>query len=278
MAHDVKSIQGVFTNPGLTDRPFIYEVTTVSATRSFTTCLVNARQPREPSSQPDGPYPTSDADLPLGDVCFTCLVTFKRPVPSPSEIQQEPSPWQRYASILNSRRPDEWEPSPQADIDAVREAFPIRGHAYFPILDMYKVDMTAFNDARPLPEKRQLILYRLHKPLPADDATAHVLCHAFEADRNGLIMLGNLLGYGYALGPVASLSYSFYVHVDAAPGAVMRPGDDGGWWLQEVCWPRVSAGRGMMESRIWSPEGVHVASGYQDGIILPAVKLNKVNL
>lgn len=240
-------------------------MTTISSGRTFATHLINARQPTEPSCNPDGPYPTTDADLPLGDICFTCLATFKRPVPGPADIQQEPSPWQRYASILSSRRPDEWEHSPQADIDGVREAFPIRGHAYFPILDMHKVDMTAFNASKPLPERRQLIFYRLHKPLPEADANAHILCHAFEADRNGLIMLGNHLGYGYGMGAVATLSYSFYVHVNAAE-AVMK-GD--GWWLQEVHWPRVSAGRGMMESRLWSPEGVHVASGYQDGIILP---------
>lgn len=246
-------------------------MTTINATRSFTTCLINARQPRDPSSKPQGPYPVSDADLPLAAICFTCLATFKRPVLGPSSIQQDPSPWQRYAPILSARRPDEWEPSPQADIDAVREAFPMRGHAYFPILDMYKVDMTAFNASKPLPERRQLILYRLHKPLPVTDEAAHVLCHAFEADRNGLVMLGNHLGYGYSLGAVASLSYSFYLHVNGAE-AVMQ-GD--GWWLQEVYWPRVSAGRGLMESRIWSPDGVHVASGYQDGIVLPARRVEK---
>jgi acyl-CoA thioesterase len=142
------------------------------------------------------------------------------------------------------------------------------GHAHFPILDLYKVDMTAFNASRSVPERRQLILYRLHKPLPPTDPNAHILCHAFEADRNGLLMLGNHLGYGYKMGAVASLSYSFYVHVNAEE-AVM---DGEGWWIQELVFPRASAGRGMLESRIWSPEGVHVASGYQDGIVLPMTK------
>lgn len=267
----LQSIQGVFTNPGLTDRPFIYEVTDLSSSRSFSTCLINARQPKAPSSQPDGPYPLSDADLPLGDICFTCLATFKRPLAGPSDVQDQPSPWQRYADILNSRPPDEWEASPQADIDFLRETFPMSGHAHFPILDLYKVDMTAFNASKPVPERRQLILYRLHKPLPSTDANAHILCHAFEADRNGLLMLGNHLGYGFKMGAVASLSYSFYVHVNAEE-AVM---DGEGWWIQEVSFPRASAGRGMMESRIWSPKGVHVASGYQDGMVLPMGKAER---
>ncbi|KAK7210615.1 hypothetical protein V2G26_017793 [Clonostachys chloroleuca] len=270
----IHSIHGVFTNPGFIDRPFIYEVAKVFSSRSFSTHTINARQPKEPSGIPNGPFPPSDAQLPLGDVCFTCVTTFKRPVTGPSDVQDETPPQKRFASILESRAPDEWEASPQADIDLLRETFPIKGHASFPILDMYKVDMTEFNKDKAISDRRQLILYRLYKPLPAEDVNAHITCHAYEADRNGFIMLGNHLGYGYNMGPVASLSYSFYVHVNAEE-AVMR-GD--GWWIQEVYWPRVNAGRGMMESRIWSPEGLHVASGYQDGICLPARSTEKARI
>ena len=236
--------------------------------------MVTARQPSEPSSTPSGPYTESDGDLPPGDVAFSCLTTFKRPVEGPSEVQETLSPQQRYADILSTRAPDEWEHSPQADIDLVRETFPIKGHGSFPMLDMYKVDMTSFNTGKPVSERRQLIYYRLHKPHSEHDINAHIAVHAFEADRNGLIMLGNHLGYGYSMGPVASLSYSFYVHVNGDE-AVMR-GD--GWWIQEIWWPRVSAGRGMQETRIWSPEGEHVASGYQDGMILPARKANAAKM
>jgi acyl-CoA thioesterase len=130
---------------------------------------------------------------------------------------------------------------------------------------MYKVDMSGFNKNKAIPDRRELIYYRLLKPLPKEDTNAHILCHAFEADRNSLFMLGNHLGYGHDLGIAASLSYSFYVHVNADE-AVME-GD--GWWMQEVSWPRFSAGRGAMESLIWSPQGKHVATGYQDGIVLP---------
>jgi acyl-CoA thioesterase len=232
---------------------------------------VNARQPTEPSCDPEGPYPTTDAAKPLGDVRFSCLVTFKRPVAGPDDCQLAISAQKHYAEILDSRPPDAWEPCPLADIDFVRDMFPPTDHGSFPILDMYKVDMTAFNEGKPVPERRQLTLYRLYKPLPSDDVNAHILCHAFEADRNGLIMLGNHLGYGYRMGPAASLSYAFYVHVN--PEECIMRGD--GWWLQELCWPRVSAGRGLMESKIWSPEGKHIASGYQDGMILPMRGLEK---
>ncbi|KAJ4854388.1 thioesterase-like superfamily domain-containing protein [Trichoderma breve] len=269
----IHSIQGVFTKAGAIDRPFIYDVTNVHSSRSFTTKLVQARQPTEASDAPNGPFPESDANRPLGPVSFTCLTTFKRPIPmpSPAELQIKGSAQERYADILSQRAPDQWEPSPQVDVDAVTRMFPNAGHGGFPMLDMYKVDMKAYNADKDVPERRELILYRSYKPIREDDPNAHIVAHAYEADRNGLIMLTNHLGWGFNLGSAASLSYSFYVHVNADE-AVMK-GD--GWWIQEVWWPRVSAGRAMMEVRIWSPEGKHVASGYQDGVALPSSNLTK---
>ncbi|KAM0342968.1 hypothetical protein ACHAPU_008998 [Fusarium lateritium] len=260
----IHSIQAVFTNPGLSDRPFILDVTEVHSSRAFSTRLVHTRQSTQPSSNPSGPFPASDVQAPLGSPCLTSIVTFKRPVPNSDEIQGVP-PQERFKEILALRKPDEWDPCPQADVDALKAKFPNEGHGAFPILDMYKVDMTAFNTDKPVPERRELIYYRLLKPLAEEDANAHVVCHAFEADRNGLFMLGNHLGYGHDLGIAASLSYSFYVHTNVEE-AVMRGSE---WWIQEVSWPRFSAGRGAMESLTWSPQGKHIATGYQDGIVLP---------
>lgn len=256
----------MFAHAGHVNRPFIYHVTKLAAGRNFQTCLVNARQPTQPSANPSGPFPESDAKLPLGPICFSCHVTFKRPTPSYADLQLS-SAQQRFAAILAQRAPDEWEASPQLDVDMITEVFPNAGHGGFPIVDMYKVDMTAYNAARPIPERRELILYRLHKDVPASDVNAHILCHAFEADRNGLLMPSNYLGWGHKLGKAASLTYKFLVHVNPEDAVI---GD--GWWIQEVCWPRVEAGRAVLESRIWSPAGKHVASGYQDGIAAPYQK------
>ncbi|PNY23400.1 Uncharacterized protein TCAP_06657 [Tolypocladium capitatum] len=264
----IHSIHGVFTNPSFEDRPFIYQVSPLSSAKSFKARLVNARQPKQPSRSPLGPFPMSDADLPLSDTCFSCITTFKRSVPMLDDMQEAHSAQERYADILSSRAPDEWDLCPQADIDLIKELFPNPGPGAFPILDMHKVDMTAYNADKVIAQRRELSFYRLLKPLPKEDVNAHILCHAFEADRNGLIMLGNHMGYGYNLGRAATLTYSFYVHVN--PDEAVMNAD--GWWLQEICWPRVSVGRCMMESKIWSPEGKHVASGYQDGIIEPREK------
>ncbi|KJZ76856.1 hypothetical protein HIM_03733 [Hirsutella minnesotensis 3608] len=262
----IHSIHASFTRPGLTDRPFIYEVTPVTSGRSFAVSMVNVRQPKQPSEEPSGPYPTTDADLPLNGVCLSCITTFKRSLPGQDDVQEPQSAQQRYADILSSRAPDQWDACPQLDLDAVKDMFPGAGPGAFPILDMRKVDMTAYNATRPYTEQRELHYYRLLKPLPKDDVNAHIACHAFEADRNGLLMLGNHVDYGRGLAKAASLSYSFYVHVNAEE-AVM---DDQKWWLQEICWPRLTAGRAMMESKLWSPEGKHIASAYQDGILLPS--------
>ncbi|KAH7144312.1 thioesterase-like superfamily-domain-containing protein [Dactylonectria estremocensis] len=261
----IHTIQAVFTNPGLLDRPFIFNVSEIHSSRSFSTRVVNAHQSTEPSVNPSGPFPASDANSPPGDKCFSCLVTFKRPTPGPSDFQGS-SPHHRYRKILSSRPPEEWDHCPQADIDAIKDTFPNAGPGAFPILDMRKVDMSEYNADKELPDRRELVLYRLLAPIPREDVNAHITCHAFEADRNGIIMLGNHLGYGYSLGVAATLSYSFYVHVN--PEEAVMHGD--GWWVQEVYWPRYSAGRGLMMSFTWSPEGKHVATGYQDGILFPS--------
>jgi hypothetical protein len=135
---------------------------------------------------------------------------------------------------------------------------------------MKKVDLTAFNKGKPFHERRELLLYRLLAPLPLSNPDAHIMTHAFEADRNGVLMVGNHAGFGWNFGNAASLSYSFVVHVNASD-AVMKYGDNQ-WWIQEACFPRVEAGRGILLSKIWSPNGVHVATEYQDGIIRSASK------
>ncbi|KAM0271958.1 hypothetical protein ACHAQH_008865 [Verticillium albo-atrum] len=154
------------------------------------------------------------------------------------------------------------------DLELVQKFFPNAGPGNFPILDMKKVDMSAFNEGRPLQERRELILYRLRAPLPADEPNHHILAHVYESDRNGLLMLANNVGLGMSLAAGASLTYSYFVHVNPEL-AGMKYGDEGDdvWWIQETFFPRVANGRGTLMIRTWSPTGIHVATGYQDGFM-----------
>jgi len=300
-----QTIHGFFSEAGHDDRPFIYEVTTLASNPLFPNLLVTARQPSVPSTSTERDfYPLADADLPLGPVCFSAMVSFRPEGISQLDAQESP-PQERFREILQSRKPAEWNPSPITDIEGILGFIPGARKAVgmFPGLEMRKVDMTSYNKGRPMYERREIILYRLLAPLPANAPTsesgseeesdgpdAHICAHAFGADRNGLLMIGNHAGYGNELGRAASLSYSFVVHVDAADAVMNYCSDDneidkdegkgnsnsnsnsksytdGEWWLQETSFPRVQTGRGIVHSKIWSPRGVHVATEYQDGII-----------
>ncbi|KAI2641224.1 thioesterase-like superfamily-domain-containing protein [Xylaria nigripes] len=280
----IHTMHGYFSEAGLANRPFIYEVTVLSSHPSFTNILVSARQPTSPRNSDDY-FPQSDADQPLGPVCFSAILSFRPISPSPLGLQEPPAQ-ERFADILSSRRPTDWDPAPIADIDGPLDAIPgsRKAVSLFPILDMRKVDMRAYNATRPFHERRELILYRLLAPLPdADDEiggyNAHICAHAYGADRNGLLMVGQHAGSSSEVVRAASLSYSFVVHV-SAEDAVMEFSEGGGgggsgsgsggkeqWWIQEVCFPRLQAGRGIVHTKIWSPAGVHVATEFQDGLI-----------
>lgn len=246
---------------GWTDRPFIYEVTPLAISSSFLNILVTARQPRVASVNGDR-YTAQDADTPLGQICFSGLLSFRKAEPT-LYGHQEPSVQDRFASILASRPPEDWIPAPPVDIDLITDAVPRDFVGNFPAIEMRKVDMRDFNTGKPLQEQRELILYRLLEPLPADNPSAHVMAHVYESDRNGLLMFLNHLGMGRDYGHVASLSHSIVVHTN--PEGVVMKGD--GWWVQEALFSKSDAARGLLHSKIWSPAGVHVATCYQDGLM-----------
>ncbi|ORY62462.1 thioesterase-like superfamily-domain-containing protein [Pseudomassariella vexata] len=268
----IHTMHGYFSEAGIVERPFIYEVACIAANPSFHNLFVTARQPTRPSTNPQGDhFPIDDAELPLGPVCFNSLVSF-RPAGLSQLDAQEASVQARFSNLLRSRPPAEWDPAPLTDIDVLKAALgPTKEPGSFPIVDMKKVDLTTFNSGKPLHERRELLLYRLLAPLPASNTDAHILTHAFEADRNGLLMVGNHCGFGFEFGKAASLSYSFVVHVNPKDTIMQYKAGIGigmdEWWIQEASFPRVEAGRAIIMSKIWSPTGVHVATEYQDGIL-----------
>ncbi len=295
----LQTIHGYFTAVGHSNRTFVYEVSILTRGRSFLTARVEARQPLKPSSQAvpgelDAPgklFPLGDViGQPLGFVCFTAIVSFASPRPHSLGCNtQEPPVQERFAPILRTRPPAAWDPSPPVDIDVLIFAIDRRDIVgSFPLVDMKKVDMTAYNAGRPMHERRELILYRLIMPMPepkqvsspfasvaaltaADNA--HVIVHAYAADRNGLLMIANHLEFPMNE-KVASLSNSFVLHCNVDEARMTyRPesetdNDLGSWWVQEACFPRTGAGRSVIINKIWSPSGVHVATEYQDGLCI----------
>ncbi|CAK7225802.1 hypothetical protein SCUCBS95973_005986 [Sporothrix curviconia] len=281
------TIHGYFTAVGRPDRPFVYEVAVLTRGRSFLTARVEARQPLAPSRHavagthmvPDDAVfdPAHDLQGDLGFVCYTAIVSFVLPRPhSFGADRQEDPVQQRFASILAQRAPAAWDPSPPVDIEVLIATLDVRDVVgTFPMVDMKKVDLVAWNEGRPLHERRELILYRLLAPLPsqtANDQNNHVLVHAYAADRNGLLMAANHLEFPLN-DKTATMSNTFAVHTNVADAQMTyRPDSETdtalekGWWIQEVCFPRAAAGRAIIINKIWSPTGVHVATEYQDGL------------
>ncbi|KAK4098928.1 Thioesterase/thiol ester dehydrase-isomerase [Parathielavia hyrcaniae] len=303
---DLHTITGYFTRPGIPNRPFLYTVTPLTSSRTFATLSVTAHQPSESSTNPthgssdNNRFPPADAHLPLPpQPSFTALCSLKLPEPDSAGVStQEPPPQQRFAPLLSSRPPSAWPPVPPVDVTGMVELAGADQAGRFPVAEMRKVDMRGYNEGRAVHERRELMLYRLRRPVlrldvggcggrgeekvevkaevggdggggrgwDHDDANSHVVAHAYVADRNGLLLVGNHVGFGYSLARAASLSYTFVVHVNAEQ-AVMREDEGDGWWVQEMFFPRTAAGRGVVESKIWSPLGVHVATEYQDGLV-----------
>jgi hypothetical protein len=72
----------------------------------------------------------------------------------------------------------------------------------FPGLDMRKVDMAAYNDARETLDKRQLQYYRILGDMPSvgDDPNMHATAHLYASDRNGLFPVSSTFLRLYAIG------------------------------------------------------------------------------
>lgn len=72
---------------------------------------------------------------------------------------------------------------------------------------------------------------------------------------------------------MGSLSHSVVFHVPIKDLLLKGEGEEGWgeeWWVQEAWTPRSGQGRGMHESRLWSPGGIHVASTWQEGLVRKA--------
>ncbi|KKK18253.1 hypothetical protein P175DRAFT_0532130 [Aspergillus ochraceoroseus IBT 24754] len=248
----VHEANGYWTQGGHGNRPFLYTVTTLSETRSFVLRQVTARQPTTLSD--DCPFPTTDASKPFGPVAFALTCSLKRREDGPAygvSIDAE-----RYGDVL--RR----DPTTHAS-DFYLPGLNRVGKARlvdFPGIDIRTPDLTDYNSHHTGTGHRRLHVYRALSAMDVDSDMS-AAAHAFVSDRAGLSVLTNAFGANH-LGVAGSLNHKIVFHVN--PDDLKL--DDTTWFIQEMSSPRGGEGRGAIESRIWGPSGILVASTMQDAM------------
>ncbi|KAK8232402.1 thioesterase-like superfamily-domain-containing protein [Phyllosticta capitalensis] len=251
----VNNVTGFFIFPGDTTRPFIYHV----------------RNLRD-----GGRYCTRSVDVvqdPQRGVCFTCTCIFKvDEEPGDYDFQEPCDLAQKYGSALGDRRPEDWSEAPSVDSpwywelaaakDGPRDAFPG--------LSLRKVDMAPYNqDHRGPLERRQLQFYSTTGEMPpvTEEPNLHACAHLYACDRNSLFLIPNHLDVGDDYRQMASLSYSVVFHVSSKEMAMQVKEGEKRWFCQEARISRTGGNRGLHVSRLWSPDGRHIATTWQDGLV-----------
>lgn len=237
--------------------PFVYKVHVVRDGRSYATRIVNVTQAKGKG------------------VCFTCTCSFKIAETSPLDVQEKVDIWDKYKSVLNDKVPTDFQECPGLDMPWYWKRREETGHNdAFPGLQTLKVAMAAYNDPRHPLDRRQLILYRSLGDLPPDP-NLHLCAHLYASDRNSLFIVANHFDVGDVYTQMGSLVHSVVFHTgmeDLMFGPSTTPSsplDDasGRWFCKEDSSDRVAAGRGLFHSKVYAPDGTHVASILQDGMI-----------
>lgn len=142
-----------------------------------------------------------------------------------------------------------------------------------PGLDTRRADMTPYNVSRSAFDRRQLYYYRIIGSLPPDDANLHACAHLYASDRNSLFIVANHMDvtdrYTEGFRPtMGSLSHTVVFHV---PGKDLMMTEEGSgerrWFCKEDWTTRAAGGRGIHQSRLVGPGGLHVGSSWQEGMV-----------
>lgn len=143
-----------------------------------------------------------------------------------------------------------------------------------PGLDTRKVDMKPYNEPLAPLERRQLYYYRVIGEMPSDP-NLHACVHLYASDRNSLFIVANHLDVADSfqnkdrLAQMASLSHTVVFHVSATDLMMLEECNDGErrWYCKEDWTTRAAGGRGMHNSRLVGPGGIHVAITWQEGMV-----------
>nr|POE53243.1 acyl-coenzyme a thioesterase 8 [Quercus suber] len=249
----LSNISGSFILPGSPAGIFRYYVQRVRDGRSISVRTVNVWQ--EGSEK----------------VIFTCTAGFKIPPPtSILDVQDQISLSDRYSTVLDQKRPEEFEDAPGIDLPwywrALQNGTP---NDTFPGLQMTKADMSTYNHGRHPIDRRQIMFYRAVGTLPKHNANLHLCAHLYASDRNSLFAIVNALDIGNLDSGISSLTHHVIFHADTNDTDF---GEDQGprlskWFVREDNMSRFASDRGVFNSRVWSPDGKHLMTIIQDGLI-----------
>lgn len=146
----------------------------------------------------------------------------------------------------------------------------------FPGLENTQVDMTAYNTDRHPFDRRTLIFYRVIGQLPPDP-NLHRCAHLYESDRNSLFHVANHQDVGDVFTQMATLVHTTMFH-STTQNLMFEPskskqspmddtGSRGRWFAHEDWFDRTSNGRSLYHGRLLAPDGTHVATVIQDGML-----------
>lgn len=238
--------------PGIPDVKFIYHVQAIRDGRSSATRIVNV-------SQKEGK-----------GYMFTCTCVFKTAEANLLDVQAPVDLWDKYALALEGKHPWDFPECPGFDVSWYwKEQANGKKNDVFPGLDTRKADLSRYNEGRHPLDRRQLVFYRSIGTIPKDDVNMHLCAQLYASDRNSLFIVANALDIGDLYTGMGSLIHQVIFHTSAED---LTFGEDLGeeksrWFCKEDRCTRYANGRGLFYSRVWNPEGKHVMTITQDGMV-----------
>ena len=200
---------------------------------------------------------------------FTCTCVFKKAETSPLDVQARVNIWEKYRIALGGKKPGDLEECSGMEVPWYWKRQRETGeNDAFPGLDSRKAPMDEYNQTRHPLDRRQMVFYRSLGTLPRDP-NMHLCAQLYASDRSSLFIVANAFEIGDVYTGIGSLVHSVIFHTG---WETMDFGEDLGpehsrWFCKEDWTTRKAGGRGVFYSRVWSPEGMHVATITQDGMV-----------
>ncbi|KAL1969301.1 hypothetical protein VTN77DRAFT_9493 [Rasamsonia byssochlamydoides] len=275
----IHNISGFFLRLGQLDVPFIYSVRHVRDGGNFCLRAVEARQ--------------------KGRVCFSCLCSFKRPETQQANSSHQP-PFsdlrRRYGSLIRGKRPEDHPLAPGIDAPWHIQAVEAGKHHErdFPGVEVRKVDMEQYNQTDEVKknphEYRQLQFYRFRgspdiheyeheggngagelqqsKGRDGEYDNLFACAHLYASDKNSLFIIPRALGHpdDWTMLTSLSLTVIFHQHGDKLRMIDWDSGERK-WFLEEFWTSRSGENRALHETRLWTADGILLATAVQDSLV-----------